>query len=220
MELYHLCNRGVEKRNIFLDDQDRKRFIQGLQLFNDTRSIDNMRRLLETPDVRLRKSNKIELSPLVDIHAWCVMKNHYHLLVSEKEIGSLTKFLRKLNIGYAKYFNERYRRSGTLFQGRTKRIHIHNDKQLLHIINYIHLNPLDYLTGAENWRQYKIKNTSDALKHIESYPWSSYSDYSGTKNFGFTNTSFYKDIYKNYPNALKKYLSDIETTEFSSLNLE
>lgn len=111
------------------------------------------------------------------------MKNHYHLLLSERVEGGLTLFLRKLNIGYANYFNERYKRGGALFQGRTKKIPIESNAHFLHILHYIHLNPLDYVTGAKEWRSGKVREPERARAALEKYRWSSYSDYTGKRNF-------------------------------------
>jgi putative transposase len=218
MEFYHLLNRGVDKREIFLDDEDYKRFILGLDLFNDTRPVDNIHRILNGAYVRLRKSNT---TALVDIHGWCLMKNHYHLLVSGRSEGGITKFIRKLNIGYSKYFNERYRRSGTLFQGRTKKIRIEKDAHFLHILNYIHFNPLDYKSGAKEWREGKITSVPEALKHIGSYKWSSYSDYCGKPNFkGITTTGTFNAIFNGYQKSASKYLTDLEVQKLKPYLLE
>ena len=137
MELWHALNRGVDKRTIFEDSQDRARFVHDLFEFNDEKAAQNTS--------RSNMSNLRSRSLLVDIHGWCLMKNHYHLLLSERVDGGITKFIRKLNIGYAKYFNEKYHRSGTLFQGRTKRVLISSDAHFLHILHYLHLNPLHLL---------------------------------------------------------------------------
>ena len=120
MELFHVLNRGVEKRNLFLDDRDRFRFVHDLYEFNDSAPAPEFTRYRDfvNPDIyNVRQRKRI-----VDVHGWCIMGNHYHLLLSELVEGGLSLFLRKLNVGYANYFNERYKRSGTLFQGRTKKI--------------------------------------------------------------------------------------------------
>lgn len=151
---------------------------------------------------------------LVDIHGWCLMKNHYHLLLSERIEGGLSLFLRKLNVGYAKSFNEKHGRVGTLFQGRTKKILIERDAHFLYILHYIHLNPLDYLTGAEEWRERShagIRSAKDALDHLNQYRWSSYLDYAGKKNFpSILTTSLFKDVLGDYPSSLREYLKDAE----------
>lgn len=185
MELYHVLNRGVDGRDLFLDDSDRLRFVHNLFEFNDTEPALTIRNVdLRSP--HLRRDRHHNRAPLVDIHAWCLMQNHYHLLLSERSEGALTQFLRKLNIGYAKYFNERHRRQGTLFQGRTKKVLIERDAHLLYIVHYIHLNPLDYFPGAEEWRvrsENKIQNATKALAYLDTYRWSSYLDYAGKRNF-------------------------------------
>jgi putative transposase len=213
MDLYHLLNRGVDKRTIFLDDQDRKRFVLGLEIFNDIQSVDNIHR-----NVGLTKSNKEEL---VEIHGWCLMRNHYHLLVSEKAENGITQFIRKLNIGYSKYFNEKYKRSGALFQGRTKKVRIETDPHFLHILNYIHLNPLDYHRDFRNWREGKISNATHATAYLDKYQWSSYHDYcQDVKFLNITFTLFFKEVFQNYPKQLKDYLTTLEIEEMKAYILE
>ena len=124
MELFHVLNRGVDKRTIFLDHQDHMRFVHGLEVFNDKSPTENLLYFLSKSkniDLRGRYDTPEKRDPLVQIHGWCLMRNHYHLLLSEIIDRGITKFLMKLNVGYAKYFNQKYKRVGTLFQGRTKR---------------------------------------------------------------------------------------------------
>ncbi len=149
------------------------------------------------------------------------MGNHYHLLVSERVEGGLTKFLMKLNVGYAKYFNKRYERTGTLFQARTKKIRIESDAHFLHILHYIHLNPLDFLKGASDWRDLRIQNRAAALKHLERYRWSSYLDYCGKKNFpGIITTNIFGDFFGNYRHAIETYIKDLEVESIQDFLLE
>ncbi|RJR14394.1 hypothetical protein C4585_00330 [Candidatus Parcubacteria bacterium] len=220
MELYHVLNRGVEKRNIFLDSQDYARFVHDLYEFNDSAPAVNTRRGTGTTVFELRTRTSAR-DPLIEVHGWCLMKNHYHLLVSEIVEGGLTKFLRKLNIGYAMYFNEKYKRTGTLFQGRTKKIRIASDAHFLHILHYIHLNPLDFLKGSEDWRSLRIKNAKQALKHLEEYRWSSYLDYCKKKNFpSILTTEFFDDVFGDYEKALAAYVKDIELATIKPFLLE
>lgn len=213
MELFHALNRGVDGRNIFLDDHERARFVHNLFEFNDLQPALTVRNVdLRSPHLeRDRHTGRV---PLVAIHGWCLMKNHYHLLLSELAEGGLTLFLRKLNIGYAKYFNERNHRIGTLFQGRTKKILVENEAHFLYILHYIHLNPLDYLAGAEGWRERSkdgIKSVREVLEHLNSYRWSSYLDYSGKKNFpSILTTDLFQEKSGDYTAALQKYLHDAE----------
>ncbi len=216
MELWHVLNRGVDGRDLFLDTQDYARFVHDLYEFNDSAPADNLWRLFDSSGVRdfvnpsFRKARKL----LVDIHGWVLMKNHYHLLLSERIEGGISLFLRKLNVGYANYFNERYERQGTLFQGRTKKILIEREPHFLYILHYLHLNPLDYLKEAREWRVRSkggIGSVSKALNYLDSYRWSSYLDYVGKKNFpSVLTTSFFKKSLSDYRDSLIEYLRDAE----------
>ena len=174
MELYHLLNRGVEKRKVFLEDQDRVRFIHDMYSLNDRNNVDPNHRFKEFESTRVREA-------LVDIHAFCLMSNHYHLLVSEIEDGGISMFMRKLNMGYAKYFNEKYERSGVLWQGTFRKILIQRDAHFLYVPFYIHLNPLDGV--LPEWREGRVRNVNKAIKYLSQYRWSSFPDYNGRKNF-------------------------------------
>lgn len=222
MELYHLLNRGTDKRTIFLDDRDRLRFIHNLYEFNDTAPAGNAYRSFQMMD--LRSPSFETLTPrekIVDLHGWCLMKNHYHLLVSERAPGGLTAFIRKLNIGYAKYFNERYERSGTLFQGRTKKVLVSRNAHFLYILHYIHLNPLDFLKDAKQWREKRVRGAARALEHLETYRWSSYLDYAGTKNFpSILTTELFRDVCKDFKKETSEYLQNIDLDTIKTLTLE
>ena len=224
MDLYHALNRGVDKRTIFLDDQDRARFVHDLYEFNDSKPVKNAGRINKTNMSGLRDHSFTEKpgERLVDIHGWCLMGNHYHLLLNECTDNGLSLFLRKLNTGYANYFNIRYERIGTLFQGRTKKILIDSDAYFLHILNYIHLNPLDLTEGAKTWREREVSNSNDALDFLHSYRWSSYQDYAGTKNFpSILTTKFFQEVFEDqYTNQLQQYLKDIEINSIKSILLE
>lgn len=198
MELYHLLNRGVDKRKIVLDDHDRVRFIHDLFAFNSESSSLNF----EQPERQLEQRRISDR--LVDIHAFCLMGNHYHLLVSEVTEGGISLFMQKLNMGYSKYFNERHERTGTLWEGKYKKIQITRDAHFLYIPYYIHLNPLDF--AMPEWRDGKVKNASQALKILRAYRWSSHLDYLGVKNFpSVTRRDFLSDIL----NTRSKYEKEI-----------
>ncbi len=176
MDFFHVFNRGVDKRVIVLDDQDRRRFLHDLFVFNDTESVMNFLHL-GRQDNDYRQTRKL----LVHIHAFTLMENHYHLLLSEVVENGIPLFMQKLNMGYTKYFNEKYTRTGTLWQGRYKKVHIERSAHFLYIPYYIHLNPLDYV--LPEWRTGGIKNPKKALKYLEEYRWSSHLDYLGIKNY-------------------------------------
>lgn len=207
-----MLNRGVDQRDIFLEQGDYLRFIYSLGAFNDSSPANNTAYGNRNDFVSRYMGTREQI---VDVHGWCLMRNHYHLLLSEREEGGITRFVRKLNIGYAKFFNDKYKRSGTLFQGRTKKILIERDQQFNYILHYIHLNPLDYLKGAEAWRirsKSGVRNANAALEYLKKYRWSSYLDYVGEQNFPPLLT---KDVFGNafgdYEKAVARYLKTEET---------
>ena len=223
-EIFHTLNRGVDKRKIFMDEQDYFRFIHDLFEFNDQNPLNNS-------TYRFRRQYKVIARPyiekqprklLVDIHAFCMMPNHYHLLLSPKIEGGITKFMKKLNMGYARYFNEKYKRSGALFQGRYKSITIENNAHFIHLPYYIHLNPLD-LTAPE-WRERKISNLDNAIKFLNSYRWSSHLDYAGKKNFpSVTQREFLMEFFngsQNYKKEIINWIKELDLNEIKDSVLE
>src|SRR3989344_1671037 len=208
MELYHLINRGVDGRDIFIDSQDYARFVHDLFEFNDTSPAVPFER---ATNVGRRTSNIRK--QLIAIHGWTLMRNHFHLLVSELQKGGLVLFLRKLS-GYARYFNDRHERKGALFQSRTKKVIIDQSGHFLYILHYLHLNSLDYLHGAEGWRERekgRIRNVNASIVYLKKYRWSSYLDYCGQRNFtSLLTTGLFKDVFGNYEHAIREYLEDRE----------
>jgi len=220
MDLYHALNRGVDGRDLFTDSQDYARFVHDLYEFNDSAPAPAYCR--RSPNVGLTKSYIRE--KLVEIHGWVLMKNHYHLLLSEVAEDGIKKFLTKLNIGYAKYFNERHSRHGTLFQGRTKKIPITDHAHFLYVLHYVHLNPLDYLDGATEWRvrdTHTIRDAREALTYLGTYRWSSYLDYCGVKNFpSILSTGPFEDFSNNYLKTIGEYLQESEHPSTTNITLE
>ncbi len=174
MELFHVLNRGVDKRDIVLDDRDRVRFMHDLFVFNDQHPALHHKLSKRQEERRPRKL-------LVQIHSFCLMSNHYHLILSPVAENGIALFMKKLSMGYTKYFNERYSRSGALWQGKYKRIPLLNDAHFLYIPYYVHLNALDF-THPE-WRTGGVRDTKEALSSLNKYRWSSHLDYNGIKNF-------------------------------------
>ena len=157
-----------------MDDKDRARFIHDLHVFNDQNECLH----IHQPD---RGIEKYKRKLLVHIHAFALMPNHYHLLLSELVDGGISLFMQKVNMGYTKYFNKRHERSGTLWQGKYKKILIEREAHFMYIPFYIHLNPLDLV--MPEWREGKVKNPRKALQYLRGYRWSSHLDYLGIKNF-------------------------------------
>ena len=173
MEFFHVCNRGVEKREVFLDDGDRLRFVHDLYVLNDMRSAPNY--------IVKERQGERKRDLLVRVHAFCLLPNHYHLLLTEAAEAGISKFMQKLNMGYAKYFNEKYKRIGVLWQGVFKKVPIVRDAHFLYIPYYIHLNALDM--KFPEWREGGVTNPREALNYLCAYRWSSFLDYHGNRNF-------------------------------------
>jgi len=179
-EIYHLYNRGVEKRTVCVDDKDRMRFVKSLQEFNTTAPATNLHRdpLFE---VELQTRGLPHGNPLVEILAFCLMSNHYHFMIRQVAENGITEFMRKLGTGYTNYFNLRHDRVGPLFQGTFKAVLLEREAHFTHLPHYIHLNPLDL--SMPEWRDGKIRNTQKAIESLKKYRWSSLPDYLGMRNF-------------------------------------
>lgn len=196
-EYYHIFNRGVDKRQIFDDNKDYSRFLDCLIFFNTENSIE------------MRSENKIYPSDeerLVDIIAYCLNPNHFHLILKENKENGLTTFMKKICTGYVMYFNKKYDRSGVLFQGRFKSVHIDSNDLLLYISAYVNCNS-------------QIHSIADALK----YPWSSFPEYLGEKGIRIQKETVMKQFgsikdYKLF--CLEKAVGMKERKEMKNLHLE
>jgi putative transposase len=159
---------------------------------------------------------------LVDIHFFCLMPNHYHLLLSPLIEGGIPKFMNKLNMGYAKYFNIKYERVGTLFQGRYKSVSIEKSNHFDYLPFYIHFNPLDL--KMPEWREGKVRNVKQALDFLGSYRWSSHLDYTGKRNFPeiIKQNEFLKIFEEQggYEKALRSWLDYVSDEDFGKISLE
>ncbi len=115
--IYHIYNRGVEKRKVFLDDQDYFRFIHDLYEFNDENPVLNVNYRLQHRQSKYMGVQlpyiKNERKLLVDILVWCLMPNHYHLILRQRRDNGIVLFMQKLGSGYTNYFNLKYKRVGS-----------------------------------------------------------------------------------------------------------
>ncbi len=220
---YHIYNRGVEKRKIFLNNDDHFRFIHDLFEFNDEVHAQNIYYKLpsmKSYEVRPRKISKRKL--LVEIIAFCLMPNHFHLFLRQNADNGIVKFMQKLGTGYAMYFNQKYNRVGGLFQGRFKATLIERESHFLYLPHYIHLNPLDL--SMPSWRDKRIENPHKALKFLESYRWSSYLDLTGKKNFpSIISSALFKRFFgtpKEYRESLREWINDMDFAALSDVIIE
>ena len=196
--IYHVYNRGVEKRKLFMDDADYQRFVDGLIIFNDANPILNPKQ--RAKDI---KNGDHERNGLVDILTFCLMPNHFHLLLRQKKEGGITEFMRKLGVGYANYFNTKHKRVGSLFQGNFKSVLIGEESQFLYIPFYIHLNPLDLINA--DWQKRGVTDFQKATKFLDAYKWSGHLDYAGKSDLSLI---LQKDFLKSILGRSNEYKRD------------
>lgn len=228
--IYHVYNRGVAKCTICEEDADFWRFLQGLCLFNDIKSATNVLWQLEKKRGRLTLNvlkdyvvnPDTERKPLVRIMAYCIMGNHYHLLVEEFQEGGITQFMHKLGLGYARYFNNKYERVGSLFQDKFKNVLVDDERYLQYLLVYINvLNPAQHL--EPDWKERGIQDMPAVLQYTESYPWSTHQEYLGKRNSLIIEKGVLGELIptpEDYLNLVKMVLRDKKYKEISNLTLE
>ncbi len=174
---YHIFNRGVEKRNIYCDDNDRQTFINVLQYVHEKYNF--------------------------KIHAYCLMGNHYHLILETID-DDISRIMHDIDGIYAQIFNQKYERVGPLFQSRFGSIIVRGDYYLLNLFSYVHLNPV-----------------KDGFKYrAEDWYWSSFASYIGNRVAEkFLETSLYKEkFFHNGIENLRKYINDQAGLEWCELD--
>lgn len=160
-EVYHVFNRGVAKLPTFQDQRDQKRLLKTIHYYQFQGPKPQFSQLNRFKNLDFEKNKKI-----VEILTYCLMPNHFHLLLKQLQDNGISELMNKILNSYTKYFNTRHDRVGPLFQGQFKAVRIENDEQLIHVSRYIHLNPL----------------TSYLVKNLKDYPWSSYLNYLDLKD--------------------------------------
>ena len=203
-DLAHICNRGVEKRKIFLSEDDYLRFVTNLLFQNNKSGKIRVRKKDPLQDVQEILSRRTKL---VEILKWTLLPNHYHLLLYEVSEGGILEFTKRLGNAYTKYFNTKNKgRSGYLFQNSAKIIPISKNSQFLYIPIYIDLNPVDLI--SPNWKNRKNNNPKKILNFLKSYRWSSLRDYFQGSEFGSAINK--KLFYELFDTNLKEYEKDLE----------
>lgn len=182
---YHIVKRGVNRGSIFRSGQDYSRFIFGLELFNSAKAINLWSILSRSGDSprtvnprtvaeRVREARENKGEPIVEIHGFCLMPNHIHLILREIVEGGVSAFMRKFG-GFSTYFNKRYNRTGPLFEGRFKTVSIQSDEQLANTFRYVHTNPVEL--WEPKWKEFLVEDPKGAIQKLESYGPSSYLGY-------------------------------------------
>lgn len=164
-EIYHVFNRGIERRSTFTDKKEFER-IQKLIKFYRHRDIPiRFSQVIQQPqDIREKILNDLFKSErVIDILSYCIMPNHFHFLLQQNVDKGISTFISNTTNAYTKYFNTKHKRTGPLFEGVFKAVHIESDEQLVHVSRYIHLNP--------------VASNIIANEELENYKWSSYPEY-------------------------------------------
>ena len=207
-EYYHIYNRGIDKRVIFKSIHDYRRFMMLLYAANSEEPIklDNLINILH------KNYEEIFTEPrgkqLVSIGAWCLMPNHFHILLKEEIENGITRFMRKLGVGYSMYFNIKYQRTGSLFGGVFKSKNISDDRYLKHLFGYISLNPLD-LQFSE-WERLVDKQDSKIWRDfLKKYQFSSFFDYTGIERC--ENNILNKKVFPQYFSKQKAFEDFVES---------
>lgn len=217
-EFYHIYNRGVDKRKIYIDKSDYLRFIHDLYEFNDKNPAPQFSRAYnieklqkhqervkyvgnEVPNIEKNEGEKKRdnRQKLVKIHSFALMPNHYHLLIEQIREDGITLFMKKMDGGYSRGFNEKHKRKGHLFESPFKSVYIKDDIHFGFLICYLHANVLDL--WKKNWKEKKLSDQeiNQALKFLEKYKWSSHLDYIGRKSFSsIINKEFLLDFFDGY----------------------
>ena len=178
-EYYHVFNRGTKQEVIFHDRKDFQRFYESLYLFNNS----NYRRSGSGSESEREERlaswplYEAERKPYVKIISFALIPNHFHLYIQPIQEDGAAKFLHRIGMGYARYHNLRYGRSGHVFESAYKAVHISKEAHFQHIPRYIHLNALDFT--HPNWREGTISDWNSAKRQLDLYPWTSHHAYLG-----------------------------------------
>ncbi|MFA6325421.1 MAG: transposase [Candidatus Paceibacterota bacterium] len=198
-EYYHIYNRGNSKQKIFLEKKNYNHFLKLLYICNSENNF-------VLRDIIGESFDCVRGDTLVDIGAYCLMPNHFHILVKEKVEGGITKFMQKFSTAYVMYINTKHKRTGSLFEGKFKSRHLNTDKYLKYIFSYMHLNPLKLIN--KNWRTSLDKNNPGLEKYLSNYKYSSYSEYIGENRI--QSKILYKQAFPNYFSNGDKFKDEIK----------
>jgi len=187
--IYHIYNRGNNRENIFHDKTDYKSFMfrVGLLLgFKPNELIEN--EISRTPLSRIRLDAKLGYFKL---HSFCLMPNHFHLLIEQCEDIPISKFMLRLSTSFAMYINIKYKRVGHVFQDQFKSVLVKSNSQLMWTTSYIHMNPVK----------------SKLVTSPDKYTWSSYNDFLSERKTNFIEKDLVNKIFENTANFKKQTLS-------------
>lgn len=207
---YHAYNRGYNKQTIFRDGHDYKTFLYLIRKYLEPGFQE--KRFTPKGEEYFVEPNHIYNE--VDLVAYCLMPNHFHLLVFQKSLAGMTKLLSRVSSNYSTYYNKKYQSQGSPFQDTYKAVIIKTEEQLIHLSRYIHLNPIELVKDGPP----------------ETWPYSSYSAYLDPEKKptwlkpevvlgSFENPESYKDFVVAYSSSSIEKQTD-EMIEIKSLILE
>lgn len=185
--IHHIYNRGNNKERIFFDEQDYRAFLFriSLALGIDPKIIDK-EELLRMPKSRIRISTSKK--DIFKLHSFCLMPNHFHLLLEQCEEGSISRFIHKISTSFSMYINKKYKRVGHVFQDRFKSVLIESNNQLMWASSYINMNPV-----------------KDGLViNPYEYKWSSYNDFADNRNLPIISKDLIGEIFNSKENFIRE----------------
>ena len=170
-EHYHLLNRGVNKQIIFHDAGDYNRFLFLIIYFQSQINFPQIGRLVKefVKHPMLDIGQQVVKERTVELVAFCIMPNHFHLIIKEIEDLGISAYMQRVLNAYSKYYNTKYQKSGHVFQGPYRVVHIVDDRQLLHLSAYVHRN---------------VREISRWYNKEDQYQWSSYQDFVNENRWG------------------------------------
>jgi len=190
-EIYHISSRTVGDTVIFATRDDCYRGVYSLYEFNDDKPVEiwakrQSRLNFKKRQFMLQKLGRPtsqfpdERNKLVEVLAFSLMPNHFHIIVKQLQDQGIVTFIKKVSGGFAKYFNEKYNRKGHLFN-KFYPVHVQDEGQLRNVFTYVHTNAISLI--ERGWKEKGIKNPKKVRIFLEKYKWHSYPDYLGQKNF-------------------------------------
>lgn len=183
-EIYHVFNRGIDRRSIFTGKREFERAKQLIKFYRHKEiPIRYSQILLQPEELRSKILEGVFKSDrLIDILSYCLMPNHFHLLVKQLEDNGVSRFVSNFTNSYTKYFNTKSKRTGPIFEGVFKAVHVETDEQLINLTRYIHLNPVASSIISEN--------------RLNNYLWSSYPEHLLPSNDGIAEKRMVLDLFK------------------------
>lgn len=187
-EIYHVYNRGVERRPVFTNKREYGRAFDALKFYRFSDLPLRLSKFLVIPENERSEliTNISKHDKLIEIIAYCLMPNHFHFLLKQTRVNGISRFLANFTNSYTKYFNTKHDRVGPLFQGLFKAVHIETDEQFIHVSRYIHLNPVS---------AFIVK-----VEELGNYQWSSYPEYMNKTSEGICNTRPILDFFSSVEN--------------------